>query len=161
MNITTDHCSECNCYIQETCVAGFHPLVGDGFCNDETNNQHCSYDRGDCCLLNVTKDNCTECNCYIQETCEVGFHPLVGDGFCNDELNIASCYDHGDCCLFNANTDLCSNCSCSENGIITSSGFPQNYNNNIDLTWIIQVSLGQVIEVEFVSFILENHYSCR
>ena len=24
-------------------------LVGDGYCNDETNNIHCAFDGGDCC----------------------------------------------------------------------------------------------------------------
>ena len=25
-------------------------LIGDGFCNDETNNADCNYDGGDCCV---------------------------------------------------------------------------------------------------------------
>ena len=55
-------------------------LVGDGFCNDETNHFNCNYDGGDCCL-NDNKDYCSECVCYLLETCMKGFHPLVGNGF--------------------------------------------------------------------------------
>merc|ERR1712051_772889 len=56
-------------------------LVGNGFCNDETNNPDCNYDGGDCCIMDANTD------------------AFVGDGFCNDETNIAECYyDGGDCC---------------------------------------------------------------
>ena len=37
-------------------------MIGDGFCNDETNNFDCNYDGGDCCV-NVDKTICSECNC--------------------------------------------------------------------------------------------------
>ena len=64
-------------------------LVGDGFCNDETNNAACNYDGGDCCSYEISKDYCSECNCYLKETCVLGILPKsVGDGFCNDETNI-------------------------------------------------------------------------
>ena len=52
-----------NCLHQETCSARFHPLVGDGFCNDWTNNEACNYDGGDCCKLPVNKDLCSNCEC--------------------------------------------------------------------------------------------------
>ena len=88
-------------------------LVGDGFCNDETNNEICNYDGGDCCLYVNNIDQCSNCICYFEEFCATGFHPLVGDGICNDETNIAACkYDKGDCCLSNVVTDLCSECTC-------------------------------------------------
>ena len=87
---------------------------------------------------------------------------IVGDGFCNDETNNAECnYDHGDCCLSNMNTDHCSECACSFNGIITTPGFPQNYAINLDITWIIQVPIGQYIEVDFISFDVGPDFSCR
>ena len=43
-----------------------HPhLIGDGYCMDETNNEGCSYDGGDCCGPNyVNTQYCTECICY-------------------------------------------------------------------------------------------------
>ena len=42
-----------------------HPYwIGNGKCNDETNNEGCSYDGGDCCGPNVDTQYCTECICY-------------------------------------------------------------------------------------------------
>ena len=77
---------------------------------------------------------------------------MVGDGYCHDELNNLDCsYDGGDCCV-NVNTDYCSECSCLGGGVITSPGFPGNYDNNLDLTWFIQARLGQFIELNFLNF---------
>ena len=37
---------------------------GDGYCNDENNNEACFFDGGDCCRKDVVnKSNCTECEC--------------------------------------------------------------------------------------------------
>ena len=85
-------------YNNVTCAPGsVHALVGNGYCNDETNNADCNYDGGDCCLLDVNSEHCSECECYHQETCIAGVHPLVGDGFCHDGNNNADCnYDGGD-----------------------------------------------------------------
>ena len=52
-------------------------LVGNGFCNDETNNQDCNYDGGDCCVMNANTDSCSDCACHLIETCVAGYHPLV------------------------------------------------------------------------------------
>ena len=95
-NINTDFCSDCKCYLNETCVAGTHPLVGDGFCNDETNHEICNYDGGDCCGSCVLNNHCTQCACLdIADAMNV----LIGNTICNDEANIADCYyDGGDCC---------------------------------------------------------------
>ena len=52
-------------YHEEICAIGkelnneYHPLVGDGFCNEETNNEICNFDGGDCCGDCVNKDHCT------------------------------------------------------------------------------------------------------
>ena len=87
-------------------------LVGNGFCNDETNNPDCNYDGGDCCVVNANTVFCSECICYFLETCAAGFFPLVGNGFCNDETNIAECdYDGGDCCGC-VITEHCEDCAC-------------------------------------------------
>ena len=155
--VVTDHCSQC------ICLGGAdttNVLVGDGFCNDETNNFNCHYDFGDCCGYNVNSEHCTECTCFMEEMCVAGVHPLVGNGFCNDNTNVIECdYDGGDCCV-NVNTDSCSECNCL-GGVIISPGFPENYENNLDLTWLIQVPLGQKIETNFLSFHLESHAICR
>ena len=84
-------------------------------------------------------------NTYILfSALDCGNVALVGNGFCNDETNNADCnYDGGDCCLININTDSCSDCNCLASGVITSPGFPGNYDNNLDLTWLIQVQMGQ------------------
>ena len=143
-------------------IFGYNPLVGNGFCNDDTNIAECDYDGGDCCGYSINSEHCTECTCFHQETCLAGVtHGFVGDGVCNDETNIAECnYDGGDCCLMNVNTDSCSDCNCLASGVITSPGFPGNYDNNLDLTWLIQVQMGQMIEINFLSFDVEYDSSC-
>ena len=135
-------------------------LVGNSVCNDETNIAACNYDGGDCCGSCINTEYCSNCDCHAGLT-SVGM-TLVGDGVCNDEANDAECdYDGGDCCLINVNTDSCSECNCLEIGVITSPGFPGNYDTNLDLTWLIQVQMRQTIEIKFLSFDVESHSSCR
>jgi hypothetical protein len=87
-------------------------LVGNGFCNDETNNADCNYDVGECCIVNANTEYCSECACHLIETCAAGYHPLVANGFCNDEMNIAECnYDGGDCC---SNPNMVGNGICND-----------------------------------------------
>ena len=128
-------------------------MVGDGYCNDETNNIHCNFDGGDCCYTYVVKSFCSLCKCLTGRFGKEIHHPLLWDGYCHDETNIAELnYDGGDCCLSNVKRDYCFNCSCFANGIITSPRFPQNYPNNLDITWLIQLPLGQYIEINFIIF---------
>ena len=42
----------------------FNPLVGDGVCNDETNNGECYYDGLDCCRSPVNATLCSNCLCH-------------------------------------------------------------------------------------------------
>ena len=113
-NVKTNHCTDCTCHLLETCAAGFlPPSVGDGYCNDNTNNVECGYDHGDCCFSNVITDYCMNCTCHLLETCVAGYHPSVGNGFCDDETNIVHCnYDGLDCCRSEINTANCAECSC-------------------------------------------------
>ena len=37
--------------------------VGDGYCDDETNNAECAWDGGDCCKTSVDTEYCTICSC--------------------------------------------------------------------------------------------------
>ena len=68
-----------------------HAFLGDGVCNDETNNAECSYDGGDCCPN----------------------HNIVGDTICHDETNTFECgYDGFDCCGSNVDIDRCTECAC-------------------------------------------------
>ena len=49
LKVNLDHCTECICHHQETCVGGVnHEWVNNGICNDETNNTECNFDGGDC-----------------------------------------------------------------------------------------------------------------
>ena len=140
-NPNTNYCQECTCYLKETCRAGFFPSsVGDGLCNDENNNEECSYDFGDCCQAS----------------------DLVGNFICNDEANHPECnFDGGDCCLTIKNTDYCSQCLCSVHGVITTLQFPQYYDKYFDISWLIQLVHGQFIWMNFVIFDLEHDSICR
>ena len=114
LTINSEHCTECICHHQENCAAEFiHPLVGDGYCQDETNNAECNYDGGDCCGSCVNTEHCTECQCLGGGTGNGIINPLVGDGYCQDETNNAECYYDGqDCCGSLVNRDQCSECIC-------------------------------------------------
>ena len=95
-----------SCKHLETCVAGYHPLVGDGYCNDITNNADCDFDGGDCCGTCVNRHRCTECECDI--TGNGVPNALVGNGVCNNETNNVACnYDGFDCCRLGFNQDFC------------------------------------------------------
>ena len=142
---------------QQTCLAGVHALVGDGYCHDEVNNLEYNYDGGDCCLPPLNLDHCSSCICQ-HESCADGTNPLVENGYCNDETNNVNCnYDGGDCCV-NVHTFHCSECSCLGGGVIDEYGF---YYNNLDKTWLIQASLGQLIKLSFLNFDVQFHSSCR
>ena len=162
--VITEHCLECLCLDNITLHNEVpNALIGNGFCNDETNNADCQYDAGDCCGPCPNTELCSECLCFSSLDYHGVFNDLVGDGFCNDDKNNPDCnYDHGDCCLSNLNKKHCSECKCSKIGIITSPGFPKNYDYNIALTWLIKVEFGQFIEIEFHSFDIEyGTSSCR
>ena len=104
-----------------------HPLVGDGFCNNETNNFNCNYDGGDCCGSCINTDYCTVCQCLSGNNGFGVVNPLIGDGFCNDETNTEACmFDGGDCCGYDytyygyeyddyyidPNLSQCTECAC-------------------------------------------------
>ena len=93
--------------------------------------------------------------CSNQGTCDVSSGTCDCDsGFLGDTCNCKS----GDCMI--VNTGYCSEFNCLESGTITSPGFPGKYDNNLDLTWLIQVQMGQTIKIDFLSFKLELEYSC-
>ena len=86
---------------------------------------------------------------------------ILGNGYCNDETNIEDCnYDSGDCCV-NVNTESCLECQCLVGGIITSPGFPENYDNALDIYWLVQAPIGQIVKINFITFDVEAHSSCR
>jgi hypothetical protein len=144
IEVNTDHCvyfTGCTCHHRENCIAGFIPsVVGDGVCDDETNNADCSFDDGDCCI-DINMARCSNCTCHHQENCVAGFIPsVVGDGFCNDETNNADCnYDGGDCCGSCVVTDYCLQCECIGGGNVTNiliaNGFCNDKTNNADCNY--------------------------
>ena len=102
--------------------------VGDGYCDDQTNNENCDYDGGDCCLSFVQEDYCSFCECHELESetttpeislsttsltsCQINFAAEIGNQLCNDYLNKEICnYDGGDCCLPDKGI-LCQECVC-------------------------------------------------
>ena len=90
-----------------------HPKVGNGYCNDETNNADCDYDGGDCCGSCVFKIHCSKCECLDADAINGASNTLIGDGTCNDETNKEVCnYDGGDCCKPNLDTEHCTECIC-------------------------------------------------
>ena len=96
-----------------------YAFKGDGFCDDEANNELCNYDEGDCCDPHFDRSLCIECFCYIEyfpnkdylKYSVVGLlngprgglsHARHGDGNCDLEFNIyEQFFDAGDCCLAN------------------------------------------------------------
>ena len=88
---------------------------------------------------------CSDGTCTNQGTCDVSNGTCVCDsGFL------------GDACQPDLTTDYCSDFNCFESGVITSPGFSGDYAHNLDLTWLIQVQIGQRIEINFLSFDLEE-----
>ena len=110
-------------------------LVGNGKCNDETNNLNCAYDGGDCCGSPINTNHCSNCTCHHKETCASGVaHPLVGNDICNDETNVEECdFDGGDCCGSCINVNHCSQCICYETSLNDLSCKYYNWNLNMIL----------------------------
>ena len=69
------------------------------------------------------------------------------------------------CCLNNQNLHIISFSDCAVTitqalGVITLPGFPQRYRNGIDCTWNIQLSMGQLIQFNFLQFDVEYWSRC-
>ena len=145
-------CTVCECIDSSAYNLTPNPLVANGFCNDETNNADCSYDGGDCCGTCINTDFCSQCECFGEVIGNGIPNSLIDNGFCNDETNNQDCwYDGNDCCGSQVNTDDCFECSCT-GGIVTSPGFPDNYELWIDWTHLIQVPPGKLIQIIFLLF---------
>ena len=52
------------CSKQIGCESNNPSWIGDGYCDDVTNNEGCHFDLGDCCGTNVNTQYCTQCICY-------------------------------------------------------------------------------------------------
>ena len=124
-------------------------FAGDGFCDNETNNELCEYDRGDCCDISNDRSQCQECFCYTpkielgdcstyEHACWYGYTDYFGfieDGICDDFLNKKECYfDGGDCCLEEIENAVCDKCTCIQSNLTCiqdelGDGICQDYNN--------------------------------
>ena len=73
-NVQTDYCVECLCLETDTAIIAStlsatistclaKHLIGDGYCDDDTNNMICNYDGGDCCFSVVNTAYCEKCQC--------------------------------------------------------------------------------------------------
>ena len=88
----------------------------------------------------------------------------IGDLICNAENNFAECsYDGGDCCLLDCPDDEIPDCGCAYTGVITSTKFlaGENYDNELNMTWLIEVPTGQNIEINWQNFSVEAATNCK
>lgn len=110
------HCPLHDC--NETMI----PLVGDGRCDEATNNPGCAFDGGDCCAC-MCKDGAFTCgtsgyDCRDPDAASdcswdacTGIERYIGDGECNEANNNPQCsYDGGDCCPCTCNRGFYSPC---------------------------------------------------
>lgn len=115
LNEIDDHkCTECICHEDGTRhpsrfgttteepnpCADYH-YIGDGVCDDSTNNEVCDFDGNDCCIDEIVDYFCSDCICHppILDLNECEF-PLerIGDGFCDNLAANSKCdFDAGDC----------------------------------------------------------------
>ena len=123
-NVSREYCNECECKDPnyspgENTGCGAPNTVGDGYCDDENNNEGCNWDNGDCCGDNVLEDYCNECECKDPDAqgknTGCGAPTTVGDGYCDDENNNQACnWDNGDCCGDNVSEAYCQECECKD-----------------------------------------------
>ena len=108
-----EHCSDCICKRSEGDMGITNPLVGDGFCNDLTNNDICNFDGGDCCGPCINTKYCQDCQCIGEHFGEAQNNAFFENGFCQDDINLEQCsYDGFDCCSPSSNRDYCIQCIC-------------------------------------------------
>ena len=118
--INRNYCSNCECVVgKNDAEPENNPLVGNGYCQDEINNENCNYDGGDCCGECVITDYCKDCQCLAGDSGNGISDWFINNGVCNDETNKLECnFDNGDCCLSCINIEYCSECKCHNGTII-------------------------------------------
>ncbi|CAC5360529.1 unnamed protein product [Mytilus coruscus] len=118
---------------------------------------------------------CTGLNCLNGGSCEVlngTFHCSCDSGFsgrlCEEEVGPCfsnPCFNFGSC-RASCNTYTCycpngtkgSRCQDVLHKIITSPGYPSNYNDSMNRIWIIDVGLANTVRITFTHFQLENTF---
>ena len=97
----------------DLCNETYSPFLGDGLCDDETNDRACEFDYGDCCLpSNQSHLRCEICQCYSfniststqRMTCPNGYELNIEENTCRE---IDECQEYNDTCgdLLCKNTD--------------------------------------------------------
>merc|ERR1712226_1408939 len=64
---------------------------GDGYCDDNNNNDGCDYDGGDCCGDDVNTKYCTECECLDPDFEEDDCEDLWWSSWCQGKKNQGKC----------------------------------------------------------------------
>ena len=99
-----EFCTECKCKTGQTNKIT-NAIVGNGFCNDETNIEDCNFDGGDCCGTCVNSKYCSECECIGKNSGHI-MNAFLDNDICEDELNYGDCmFDGLDCCGYDYNND--------------------------------------------------------
>merc|ERR1739844_6653 len=70
---------------------GFPQWQGDGYCDDDNNNDGCDYDGGDCCGDDVNTKYCTECECLDPDFEEDDCEDLWWSSWCQGKKNQGKC----------------------------------------------------------------------
>jgi len=100
--ISDDQCTECICHEDgtrhpsrfETTTEEPNPCpdyhyIGDGICDDSTNNEVCNFDGNDCCIDEAVDYFCSDCICHFSPILDVNNcvipHGFDAAGNCIDE----------------------------------------------------------------------------
>ena len=82
------------------------------------------------------------------------------ENHCDTANNNQDCNFDGEDCCKNPNLIMVGFCFV-EVGVIESPGYPEQYESNLDWTYLIQVPLGKIIIIHFLVFDVEVDSSCR
>jgi hypothetical protein len=122
-------------YTWSECIVRYLNWVGDGYCDDVSNDNNtgyntpqCGYDGGDCCDSTCVDTQSFTCGidsnyeCKDPNACPNSIQSF-GDGICDDGNNYNSCsWDNGDCCattcdVSTGNCGIDSNYECKDPGV--------------------------------------------
>ena len=67
-------------------------VVGDGYCDDVANIEHCGYDLNDCCKMGKDTTLCSDCTCFIPKNQTETIKGEFMDEFCPEDENRLSHY---------------------------------------------------------------------
>ncbi len=51
----------------DACIESYEYFhIGNGYCQDELNNEDCAFDGGDCCMVGAYTNHCKACECISE-----------------------------------------------------------------------------------------------